>query len=291
MITWSYNHIREWAKPLFAVHCVLISVLSLVSCAEEQGIVFSDMARVQLSNADEYGFSFVWSSADVTRETVWLPVSVIGGPADVDRHVALEQVQEYDVEYVRDRLNYIVDSVVTPRADQAVAGRHYVGFDSPEYAQLLTVPAGQVRANIGIVVLRDASLAEQKVRLRLRLRANDDFGLGESKLMERTVIISDMLERPEAWTSESWNKLQKSYGKYSSTKHRFMMQVVGDKVDDAWFERADDASFRNYWKMKFIEALEAYNSDPANIAAGLAPMREDPDDINSALITFPSELN
>ena len=271
----------------------LIASLSMVAvgCAEDEGMVFSDIARIQMGSADDYTFSFVWSSADVQRQTIYLPISVIGGPTDGDRHVEVEQVEEYDVVYTKDRLNYVVDSTLTPRTDQAVAGTHYVTFNSSEYASLLTVPAGRVQSSIGIILLRHPSLATQKVRLRVRLKSNADFGPGEHKYQERTIVISDMLERPSAWTTESWNTLYRSFGDYSRTKHLFMMQVVGDKVDDAWFARAQDASFRNYWKMKFVEALALYNADPANIAAGLAPMRVDEADPNSALISFPSELN
>ena len=38
----------------------------------------------------------------------------------------------------------------------------------------------------------------------------------------------------------------------------------------------------------WLQTLDAYNSDPGNIAQGLAPMREDPDNPNSALVTFPN---
>lgn len=285
-------------RPTAALHLIyIIAAATLVSaCSEQEGMVFSDHARVQLTtdatgSFDEYAFSFVWQPQSVVRDTVFLPVAVLGGPADTDRHVRLEQVMEQDVEYTRDRNNYIVDSIVTPRTDQAVAGQHYVDFGSSEYRDLLTVPAGKVQASIGIILLRDASLAEQSRRLRIRLAPNDDFLLGESRYLERTLVFSDLVERPAAWTDQSWNAFQQSYGNYSRTKHLFMIQVVGGKVDDAWFVRAEDSSFRNYWRMKFIEALTNYNADPANIAAGLAPMREDPDNINSALITFPNGLN
>jgi hypothetical protein len=53
------------------------------------------------------------------------------------------------------------------------------------------------------------------------------------------------------------------------------MQVVGDKVDDAWVESCNSSkAFMLYWRTKFIEALEAYNTDPANITTGKAPLRK-----------------
>ena len=51
---------------------------------------------------------------------------------------------------------------------------------------------------------------------------------------------------------------------------------------------AADYGELSYTKDKLRDALDAYNSDPGNIAQGLAPMREDPDNPNSALVTFPN---
>lgn len=289
-------NIKNWLTSASLVTCHLSLCVALTSCEEQEGLLFSDGARIQMTSGttgdfSDYSFSFVWQPQGVVRDTVFLSVAVLGGPADVDRHVSLEQVQEYDVTYERDRNNHIVDSVVTPRTDQAVAGVHYVGFDNSEYDRLLTVQAGKVQGTIGIILLRDGSLADQQRRLRIRLTPNSDFGLGERRYLERTIVFSDMVERPAAWVNQSWNPFQQSYGDYSRTKHLFMIQVVGGKVDDAWFVKAEEGSFRNYWKMKFIEALTNYNNDPDNIAAGLAPMREDAENPNSPLISFPSGLN
>ena len=81
------------------------------------------------------------------------------------------------------------------------------------------------------------------------------------------------------------------FGTYSKAKHQLMIKVVNGKVDEDWVNEAySSVSFRYYWRMKFIEALQEYNNDPANIAAGLAPMRENADDPNSPLVTFPTSM-
>ena len=152
---------------------------------------------------------------------------------------------------------------------------------------LFTIKAGRVKDSVGIVVLRDASLKKASVRLRLRLKENEDFALGERRLQEQTIIISDKLEMPS-----NWNYTTKAYlGNYSAPKHRLMMQVVGSKVDDVWIAEVNKSQeLIVYWRGKFIEALEAFNSNPANIASGLAPMREDPTNASSPLVTFPSRV-
>lgn len=274
--------------------CLMLPLcMGLASCHEDDPLLFNDKARVQLradesGTFDDYSYSFIWSPESTTRDVVYLPVRVMGGPADTDRHVMIEQVSEYDITYTKDHWGYVTDSVVTERTDKAIAGKHYVPFDSPEYNQLLTIPAGKVLTQIGIILLRDASLSSEKVRLRIRLKPTDDFELGESKYLERTITISDMLEQPSNWAQRYMNSY---YGTYSKTKHQLMMRVVDGKVDEDWVDQAyNSVSFRYYWRMKFIEALQAFNNDPSNIASGLAPMRENADDPNSALITFPTNM-
>ena len=105
--------------------------------------------------------------------------------------------------------------------------------------------------------------------------------------MERTIIISDKLEMPS-----NWNYTTKAYlGNYSTPKHKLMLLVVGNKVDDMWVAQVNKSkSFAIYWRGKFIEALELFNNNPANITSGLAPMREDPSNPNSPLVTFPTGI-
>ncbi|MBR1463307.1 MAG: DUF4843 domain-containing protein [Prevotella sp.] len=274
--------------------CLMLPLcIGLASCHEDDPLLFNDKARVQLrpdasGTFGDYSYSFIWSPASTTRDVVYLPIRVMGGPADTDRHVMIEQVNEYDITYTKDHWGYVTDSVVTERSDKAIAGKHYVPFDSPEYGQLLTIPAGEVLTQIGIILIRDASLSSEKVRLRIRLKPTDDFELGESKYLERTITFSDMLEQPSNWAQRYMNSY---FGTYSKTKHQLMMKVVNGKVDEDWVNQAyNSVSFRYYWRMKFIEALQAYNNDPSNIASGLAPMRENADDPNSALVTFPTSL-
>lgn len=275
------------------IYLILPLFLGLEGCQEEEGLLFNDKARVQLradgsGTLDDYSYSFIWSPASTTRDIVYLPLRVMGGPADTDRHVSIEQVSEYDVTYTKDHWGYVTDSVVTERTDKAVAGKHYVPFDSPEYDQLLTIPAGEVLTQIGVILLRDVSLSSEKVRLRIRLKPNEDFELGESKYLERTITISDMLEQPSNWGTRYMNSY---FGSYSKAKHELMMKVVNGKVDEEWVDQAySSVSFRYYWRMKFIEALQEFNNDPINIASGLAPMRENAADPNSALITFPTSM-
>lgn len=274
---------------------ILYLFLGIVGCEEEKGLLFNDKARVKFktgsgSAMEDYSYSFVWKDESTSRDTIFLPIDIMGGPSDKNRQIMLEQVSEYDVSYEKDKWGHVIDSVVTERTDKAVADQHYVAFDNPEYQKLSIVSAGEVSSRIGVIVLRAPSLVENKVRLRIRLKANDDFELGESKFLERTIVISDMLEKPSNWDSRYMDRL---LGNYSKTKHQLMIKVVGkdEKVDEEWIEKvSQNSSALIYWRMKFIEALDIYNNNPENIKAGLAPMREDENDPNSRLVEFPTDV-
>lgn len=274
------------------IFMALLFSIILTSCKEDERLIYNDKARIELVSENkkapaDYAFSFVWGSETRVRDTVFIPVRVLGGTSNKDRQVMLEQVTEYNTTYIYDKLGKVQDSTVTELPNKAIAGVHYVAFTEASVQPLMVVKAGHIRDSIGVVVLRDKSLKINKVRLRLRLKENADFGFGEHRLLGRTIIISDKMEQPS-----TWNYTTKYYfGDYSLTKHRLMLKVVGNKVDDEWIKKINgEKSVAIYWRGKFIEALEAFNNDVANQTSGVAPMREDPSDKNSALVTFPTGI-
>ena len=101
--------------------------------------------------------------------------------------------------------------------------------------------------------------------------------------------ISDQLEQPVNWTR--YSSVQSYLGAYSKPKHELMIEVLHDKVDENWLDQmVNDRPNLIFWRGKFQEALNAFNNDPANIASGKAPLRENPNDNNSAEVTFPSNV-
>ena len=129
--------------------------------------------------------------------------------------------------------------------------------------------------------------------MKVKLESSDEFQLGERGCLTKTIIFSDKLEQPT-----SWNYVTNLYlGRYSEPKHELIMRVVkeqlGDEyqVNDDWFEKGnEDNAIFVFWRSKFVEALNAFNKNPENIASGKAPLREDPENPNSNLVTFPSKI-
>jgi hypothetical protein len=222
------------------------------------------------------------------KDTVYIRINTIGGITDQNRAGKLEQVTEYDITYIRDPLtNKITDSIVKEKPNKAVPGTHYLALNDPSMQSLLVIRAGKAFDSLPIILLRDASLKTNSYRLRLRIVANNEFAIGETKAIEKTIVFSDRLERFESWkTDAGTSPAFSTFGKYSIAKHQFMIDVLKTKIDEEWYKAISLVQAQQHYKNLVKDALAAYNADPANIAAGKAPMRETSDPA-SPLVTFP----
>ncbi|MCK7556325.1 DUF4843 domain-containing protein [Chitinophaga sedimenti] len=216
---------------------ISIALTMAVSCKQTEGLLYNDIYRVQLPDTTALGFTFVYANANIVRDTVKIAVNTIGGITNYDRPVKLEQVQEYDYTVVRDPVtNAIKDTVYTAKPFTAKPGVHYVAFDDPAMAAVMVIHANKATDSIPVVLLRDASLADNSYRLRVQLVANEQFGLGESKGRARTIQFSDRLERFAAWAVDNTTAPAFiTFGKYSVGKHQFMIDVLKTNIDQAWW--------------------------------------------------------
>ena len=264
---------------------LLGAMMGMGACEETEYQLFNDSARVQIEKDREVRTDFFYIDRSITRDTAYLTVQTIGGPQNYDRRINFEQIPEYKYEYKYDDKGNLIETIKTELTNKAVPGVHYVPMDDPEMKDLLIVPANSVEVKVPIILLRDPSLRKEEVRLCLQLKQTDDFLQGEKNRLSAVIIFADKLTKPNFW--DAW--VTKYYfGTYSSHKHEFMYEVAKEKIDEEWWNRLKtDMAEMNYFKMKFKKALVDYNNNEANIEAGLAPMREDPEIPDSPLIVFP----
>lgn len=263
----------------------LLLLAGISSCQEAEYMLFNDVARVQMDEEKEIKADFFYMDELIKRDTVYLTVHTIGYPENRNRKIALQQIPEYDIEYQYDNKGNLIDSIVTEKPNKAVPGIHYVPMDDPEMENLLFVNPDSVTFEVPIILLRDTSLQREEYRLCLQLVATEDFLLGEHQHLTATIVMTDKLSRPGFWDT---SVEQYHFGTYSTRKHEFMYEVAGEKIDDEWYYRIrQDVNEFLFFTNKFKNALTEYNQDPNNIAQGLAPMREDQNNLNSPLITFP----
>lgn len=224
----------------------------LVACKEDETPVFSGVSRIQFGYAMTLGkgndeslsdstqnFTFIYESSQVNIDTAYFTVFASGGPVDYDRHYLLEQVE------IKDQLN-------------AVSNLHYKPFNTAETGELQVIKAGQVESLCGIVVLRDSSLKENEVSLRLQLIPTKDFETGHPDYLYRTLNITDQITQPDAW--DSWYTTYR-LGKYSKVKHRFMIDATDQKWDNDWLKRLkSNFSEMNFWVGVLKNKLKKYNN-------------------------------
>ncbi|SIN94119.1 DUF4843 domain-containing protein [Chitinophaga niabensis] len=273
-------------KRLIYIIAILLATAS--GCTKSEYLLFNDIARVQLSDTTSLSSTFVYDPVTIVKDTVYIEVSTIGGITNYDRPVKLVQIPEFDYTYVRDPItNQITDTIATERPFKAVAGTHYIDLADKSLESMMVIKAGSVRAQIPVVLLRDASLKTNSYRLRLQLVANKEFGLGEKNSREKTIVFSDRLERFYSWRVDATNASAFiTFGKYSTRKHQFMIDVLKVNIDEAWFQAAVAAQALTNYANLLKRALTTFNNDPANIASGKAPLRET-DSPASAAVTFP----
>lgn len=243
--------------------------LTSMACEEQEIHKFLDVSRIQFGNVATIGdtndssfedweqnFTFVYSPSSQIVDTAYFNIFASGGPVAYDRYFTLRQVNLDEVE-------------------NAVAGIHYLAFNTETTNELQCIRAGEVSAQCGIVLLRDSSLQTTEVTLAFVLEQSDDFELGDPDYLYRKLEFTDQLTKPNTWT----DYLTGSFlGKYSKTKHRFMIDVTGQPWNDEFIIQAmrSYAEF-TYWVNRVKKALAEYNNaNPDN------PLRDE----NGDLIEF-----
>ena len=101
----------------------------------------------------------------------------------------------------------------------------------------------------------------------MRLLPSDDFETGVPKYVVKKITISDKLERPTVWKDTDYD-CATYLGNWSEAKHRFMIDVTGQKWDNNFLayiiNNYDTWTLRDYYLAKIKKELAEYNADPKN---------------------------
>jgi hypothetical protein len=202
-------------------------------------------------------YSFVYGPAESVTGTISLNLETVGLLSDKDRRINLEQI------------------AVDP--SDAVIGVHYEPFPEGGF----TIPAGQSRVSIPIVLKRDASLQEKRVTLGLQIKPNKEFPLVNLARNRVKIVFSDQLERPTNWNTRF------ILGSYGPVKHRFVIETTGEKWDydyiyneigfiedvSPWTNDNYDRGFCDYLVVQLTRKLDALNA--ARAEDSLPPLAEE----------------
>lgn len=119
-------------------------------------------------------------------------------------------------------------------------------------------------------------LKNKSYRLFLRINETDRVKQGEYAYRIAKFYVSDRLEIPEWWSrndnteSNPYNVVVLTYlGKYSEKKYQLFLDRL---AEDGVSLEGDDMVVIKKYALRLKYWLEDFNSDPANIASGAAPM-------------------
>lgn len=225
---------------------ILIAILCIFcSCNTDLAKWENTTSRIQFLGDTLVNKSFIFDNETTTRDTIYLTLRTMGFASNTDRYFTLQQVELEGVK-------------------NAVAGVHYVGFDAPEMKKYLKIAPNQAVASVPIIVLRDKSLLEGRVELKITIVENNEFQFGELNTLYRRLVISDEYERPASYNSY----IESAFGTYSKVKHKFIHKVLWEKSkiipDDDFFKRVYSNGTYKYYSEVCGRALKIYNEDPNN---------------------------
>lgn len=213
--------------------------------------------------------TFIYDKSDVDRDTVYIPMRTMGFVTDYDRVIGIEQAEAVFEEGIQ--------------GANAVPGVHFVPFDDPEYMKFAVVKAGKAEAMLPVILLRDPSLTEEEVTLRIRIVRNKEFLPINQEDSEKTITFSDMIMQPEAWDQY----FEYIFGKWGPVKYRFMLDNSNERWDDEFINRLmNDYPYMMFWQARLQDLLDEENA--RREAAGEGPLREEPEPgaIQGELVRF-----
>ncbi|MDQ8005174.1 MAG: DUF4843 domain-containing protein [Pedobacter sp.] len=247
-----------------------LATVAFFACKQDQYYLYNDIARLQFGPepsriyttsynlADTLKmYTFYYEDASIKQDTVFFDIYAIGGTKNTDRAFTLRQDQ-------------------IANATNAISGTHFVPFNDPKVAKHYVIKAGTVHTRVPIIILRDPSLKTTTPKLKFSIVADGSFSLGEPSNIWRKLEFTDRLSQPSSWNAHF---TQYYFGKYSVTKHAFLINTTGDKWDSIFIdEMYAGGNLIDYYRTVAKTALINYNA-----ANPTAPLKDEFGD----LIVFP----
>lgn len=225
-------------------------LLLFISCNQDLDAEYSGDSYIQFDFYTNAGdtiklYTFAYEPSTTTQSVVNLPVLAVGNPVGYDRYFTVRQVQ--------------VDGALN-----AIPGDNYLPFDSEEMRQACVIKAGEVVGELPVTLYRIDDMTKT-FTLRIEVSESSDFRVGDIKHCFRVIEFTSGLQRPRQWRDY---QIDWYYGKYSQTKHKWMIDVSGKLWDDDYVDNVASDEFL-YWLHTFARKLKEINAERE--AQGLGP--------------------
>lgn len=181
--------------------CFLVTAglfLGAVACKKDRFLTYDHFSNIYLDlNADQRD-SIVYTFAyDMTMaaDTIFIPVRLMGHRTDTER---------------------FYEAYVEQDSSSAQIDKHYKALQNR-----YSLAEGQGQTSLPIIVYNTSDLEKHSVNMIIKLKASDDFGVENNKLIRAYVVLSAQLEQPNWWNM--W------MGTYSRVKHQLFLLVTDQR--------------------------------------------------------------
>jgi hypothetical protein len=201
-------------KILLKSICVVAALIICISCKEnELDPTFKGESRALIGGTLAEGagaksilFSFSTYNEDVKEIKLNLLVQAMGNLSNKDRTVSL-----------------IIDTNSTALENEYIV------------PTTITIPAGDFKATVPVILKRSERLKTMEIKLALRVVKSDDFlpgppqegvvGAGLNPTFEFN--YTDVFTKPAFWDAAGSRNMNSTFGVWSITKHRLMVELSG----------------------------------------------------------------
>ncbi len=220
-------------KKYMLMAAVALALVATTSCSDNEPIAYQNDPALYINNDKDINFSFFYSTNTDGRDTVYAKIHAMGYPSDVARTFELYQMNSGD-------------------DDAAQAGVHYVGFDTEEMQKLMVFPAGKSDYEVPIILLKDQSLDDHVVKLKIGIKPNDNFSEGIKEKDSLVVSFSAQALKPTNW--DDWYY---AFGaSWGTVKMKFIIENTGITNFD---NVPSDYDYKSYLNTKLQSKLFDYN--------------------------------
>lgn len=251
-------------------YSVVIAILAfLVGCKEDVPTVFAEQDGVYFSaSSDSVSYTFA-KYPNRTRDTLKIPVTVLGMPVAKDRTITVAKGTGSDI--------------------NGTEGVHY------KLLGPYTMPANKVSTTIPVVIYRTPDMDSLTITFVLQLKENESFQSGISSKTSLKIKVG-YLQKPPTWgeyNGTQWAGFKNNLGTWTKTKYKVILDALYDPVSDTTVtEFPYPASSAPVIYAQYLQIVKNYirTNYPGNYSTplGVGATLRDPDANNNVIQVGPA---
>lgn len=248
---------------------IILLVLSVAGCKEDVPTIFGEPDGIYF-NASSDSISYTFAKyPNRMRDTLKIPVTVLGNAAGTDRTITIEKVVASDV--------------------NATEGLHY------KLLGPYTMPANKISTVIPVVIYRTNDMDSLTITFILQLKANENFQSGISSKTSVKIKVG-YLQKPSTWGEfggTQWAGYSANFGTWTKTKYKVILDALYDPVSDTTVTEFPFSRFGPpAASIQYLQLVKNYirTNYPGNYSTpvGIGPTLRDPDANNNVIQVGPA---